>query len=165
MPPQLAENRTSSPLYHWYRGFIQGKTRIVIAWILALTLALSAREGPHLPGILLCLMGAAVRYWASGYLRKDSRPAIGGPYAFVRNPLYLGTLLMAIGTAWSAGQRLLACLILVVFGAIYHFIIFDEEVKLERLFGEPYRLYKSQVPRFFPTFLKPSRTVIEYINP
>src|SRR6476661_4738649 len=88
----------------WYRGFIQGKTRIVLAWIFVVVLGLSAKEYPTWPGIVLCFVGASLRYWASGYLRKDSRPAVGGPYAYVRNPLYLGTYLMALGTAAATGS-------------------------------------------------------------
>src|SRR4051812_1068282 len=86
---------------NWYRGFIQGKTRITLAWGFAILLGLLAREYPTWPGIVLCFFGASLRFWASGYLRKDTRPAVGGPYAFFRNPLYLGTYLMAVGTAWS----------------------------------------------------------------
>src|SRR6478672_7302591 len=85
----------------WYRGFIQGKTRKVIAWVFAFLLGFLAREFPTFPGIALCFLGASLRFWASGYLRKDTRPAVGGPYSFFRNPLYLGTYLMAVGTVWA----------------------------------------------------------------
>jgi protein-S-isoprenylcysteine O-methyltransferase Ste14 len=136
----------------WYRGFIQGKTRKVIAWVFAFFLGFSARNYPTLPGIVLCFAGASLRYWASGYLRKDSRPAVGGPYAFVRNPLYLGTYLMALGTAWAIENWALLAVLTVVFAAIYHYIILDEEVKLQRIFGASYEEYCKRVPRFFPTF-------------
>jgi protein-S-isoprenylcysteine O-methyltransferase Ste14 len=148
-----------------YRGFIQGKTRIVLAWIFAIFLVVSARQYPTWPGILLCFLGASLRYWASGYLRKDLRPAVGGPYAFVRNPLYLGTYLMALGTAASIGNLWLFAGITVAYAAIYHYIILDEETKLRGIFGEPYLKYCQSVPRFFPTFLKPSRERLLEINP
>src|SRR5689334_19604890 len=96
MSTQAMENQVS-----WYRGFIQGKTRIVLAWIFALLLGFTARKYPNWPGIGVCFIGATVRFWASGFLRKDTRPAVGGPYAYVRNPLYLGTYLMALGVAGS----------------------------------------------------------------
>jgi protein-S-isoprenylcysteine O-methyltransferase Ste14 len=147
-----------------YRGLIQGKTRIALAWIFAAALVFSARELPTWPGIALCFVGAALRYWASGYLRKDSRPAVGGPYGFVRNPLYLGTYLMALGTAAAAGTYVLFGVLSVVFAAIYHFIILDEETKLERIFGDVYLEYKERVPRFFPHRL-PSREALLKINP
>ncbi|MGZ3699696.1 MAG: methyltransferase family protein, partial [Bdellovibrionota bacterium] len=99
----------------WFRGFIQGKTRIVLAWIFAIALGLAARQFPTWPGIAVCFLGATIRFWASGYLRKDSRPAVGGPYAFVRNPLYLGTYLMAVGTALSIENWILLSVITVLF--------------------------------------------------
>src|SRR3954447_818974 len=113
-----------------YRGLIRGKTRIALAWLFVAFLAFVAREYPTPPGIVLCFLGASLRYWASGYLRKDSRPAVGGPYAWVRNPLYLGTYLMAIGTAWSVRQYALVAFVTVAFAAVYHYIILDEETKL-----------------------------------
>ncbi len=139
----------------WFRGFIQGKTRKTIAWIFAFLMAFSAREYPALPGIVLFFLGACLRYWASGFLKKDSRPAVGGPYAFVRNPLYLGTYLMAVGTVWSIENWPLLATVTVFFAVIYHYIILDEEVKLKRIFGEPYVLYGQAVPRFFPRIFPP----------
>ena len=94
----------------WYRGFIQGKTRIIFAWIFAILLCLSARQYPNLPGFLLCFTGATIRFLASGYLHKDSKIAVGGPYAYTRNPLYFGTYLMALGTALAMENRLLTAL-------------------------------------------------------
>jgi hypothetical protein len=151
---------------NWFRGVIQGKTRIVLAWIFAILLILSARTPPAWPGVALCFVGATLRYWGSGYLRKDTRPAVGGPYAFVRNPLYLGTYLMALGTAAAAGSYWLFGVLSVVFAMIYHFIILDEETKLEKIFGEPYREYCARVSRFFPNpFKHASRGELLEINP
>ena len=149
----------------WYRGIVRGKTRIALAWIFAAALVLSARDYPKPPGILLCFAGATLRYWASGYLRKDTRPAAGGPYAHVRNPLYLGTYLMAVGTAWSIQNWWLLALVTILFAGIYHFIILDEEIKLRAIFGEPYRLYCSIVPRFFPRPLPASSEILSRVNP
>jgi hypothetical protein len=156
---------TSTPPPTWFRGFIQGKTRITIAWIFAGLLVFSAREYPAWPGAVVCFLGASLRYWASGFLRKDSRPAVGGPYAFVRNPLYLGTYLMALGTAASTGAWALLGAMSVVFGVLYHFIILDEETKLQRIFGAPYGLYCQKVARFFPKPWPAPRAALEEINP
>jgi protein-S-isoprenylcysteine O-methyltransferase Ste14 len=149
----------------WYRGFIQGKTRIVMAWVFAGLLGVAARDYPQWPGIVLCFLGASLRFWASGYLRKDSRPATGGPYAHVRNPLYLGTYIMAIGTAVSVVEWRLVATVTVLFAAVYHFIILDEEIKLVKIFGEPYRAYCKLVPRFFPRPLPASQTALTAVNP
>jgi hypothetical protein len=148
----------------WFRGFIQGKTRIVLAWVFAALLVFSAREYPTWPGIVVCFLGATLRYWASGYLRKDTRPAVGGPYAHVRNPLYLGTYLMAVGTALATQAWVLAAAATVLFALIYHFIILDEETKLQRLFGTPYEVYCALVPRFFPRPLPPPAAELDRVN-
>lgn len=152
-------------MYNWFRGFIQGKTRIVTAWIFAALLVFSAREYPSLPGILICFAGATLRFWASGYLRKDNRPAVGGPYAYVRNPLYLGTWLMAIGTAVAIENWWLAGTITVLFATLYHYIILDEETKLQRIFGAPYDSYCRLVPRFFPRLWPANSTLLAQVNP
>jgi len=149
----------------WFRNAIQGKTRIALAWIFAAILGVSAREFPGIPGILVCFLGASLRYWASGYLRKDSRPAVGGPYSFVRNPLYLGTYLMAIGTSLAIHHIGLLTTITIVFAVIYHFIIIDEEVKLRRIFGAPYVRYCELVPRFFPKPWPAQRSHLLEVNP
>jgi hypothetical protein len=151
--------------YQWFRGFVQGKTRIALAWIFAALLIFSARQYPTWPGIALCFAGATIRFWASGYLRKDSRPAVGGPYAWVRNPLYLGTYMMALGTAWSVEAWTLLAVATVLFAIIYHYIILDEETKLRRIFGAPYEKYCSLVPRFFPRPWRASMTALSEVNP
>ena len=161
--------RVERIMHGGYRGFVQGKTRITLAWIFAFLLIFSARDYPNLPGIFICFVGASLRFWASGYLRKDSRPAVGGPYSFVRNPLYLGTYLMATGTAWASRNEVLFVAVTVVFGAIYYFIILDEETKLHEIFGPPYKKYCENVPRFFPRFWPPlfpaGSAVLRQINP
>lgn len=144
---------------------VRGRTRVALAWIFVALLIFSARTYPAWPGIALCFVGATIRFWASGYLRKDTRPAVGGPYAWVRNPLYLGTYLMALGTALSVESWALLGICSVIFAAIYHFIILDEEIKLREIFGEPYVKYCTLVPRFFPRPWPASRSALTAVNP
>lgn len=158
-----AENPSGA--YTWFRGFVQGKTRIVMAWVFAIALGLSARNYPQWPGTALCFVGATIRFWASGYLRKDSRPAVGGPYAWIRNPLYFGTYLMAVGTAWAIEAWWFLGVVSVLFAVIYHYIILDEETKLQRIFGESYLTYCSLVPRFFPRPWPASQKRLTAVNP
>jgi protein-S-isoprenylcysteine O-methyltransferase Ste14 len=165
LAPRPSSHDADSNPPNWFRGFVQGKTRIVLAWIFAALLIFSARHYPQWPGIALCFVGATIRYWASGYLRKDNRPAVGGPYAFVRNPLYLGTWLMAVGTALAIQAWALLIAITVLFAVIYHYIILDEETKLQRIFGEPYLEYCRLVPRFFPRPWRASQKDLLKVNP
>jgi len=152
-------------LFQWYRGFIQGKTRIVLAWLFAAILVFSAREYPNIPGILICCVGATLRFWASGYLRKDRFPAVGGPYGYTRNPLYVGTYLMAIGAAFAIWNIPFFVFVSFAYAAVYHYIILDEENKLSEIFGENYELYKRSVSRFFPKPWPTSSEKLLKINP
>jgi protein-S-isoprenylcysteine O-methyltransferase Ste14 len=145
--------------------FLLGKTRILAAWVFGFVLVFTAREYPSLPGIALCLVGATLRYWASGYLRKDSRPAVGGPYAWVRNPLYLGTYLMAVGATLSIENWFLLAAVTLTFAVTYHFVILDEEIKLREIFGAPYLTYCSLVPRFFPRPWPATLESLKAVNP
>jgi protein-S-isoprenylcysteine O-methyltransferase Ste14 len=164
LAPRQNPSNSNNPS-NWFRGFVQGKTRIVLAWIFAALLIFSAHRYPTWPGIVICFLGATVRYWASGYLRKDNRPAVGGPYAFVRNPLYFGTWLMAVGTALAIEAWVLLAAITVLFAIVYHYIILDEETKLQRIFGEPYLEYCRLVPRFFPRPWRASQERLLKVNP
>lgn len=134
----------------------QGKTRLWSGWAFALLLGWSSRDFPHWGGVGVCFLGAVLRCWASGYLRKDQRLAVGGPYAWTRNPLYLGTYLMAVGILGATQQWLLFFAMTLFFAGIYHFVILEEERRLERLFGTPYLFYCQGVPRFFPSYRGPA---------
>jgi protein-S-isoprenylcysteine O-methyltransferase Ste14 len=147
------------------RNLIRGRTRVLLAWVFALLLIFFARNYPTWPGVLLCFIGATIRFWASGFLRKDTRPAVGGPYAWVRNPLYLGTYLMALGTALAVQAWGLLIFATVLFAIVYHYIILDEEVKLQQIFGESYLKYCLSVPRFFPRFTPAKTSAMTEVNP
>ena len=149
MSSALVANPADTTSPRW-RLWSRGKGRIILAWVVALSFALFVDRLPNLNGSLLCLAGALLRVWASGYLRKEERPAVGGPYAWCRNPLYLGTYLMALGCAWAFGLWVHLAILTIVFGIVYHLVILDEELKLRAIFGAPYLLYIQRVPRFLP---------------
>ncbi len=137
-----------------YRNFIQGKTRVFVAWAFAGATIVCALHPADklwvLSGALLAALGALLRFWASGYVRKNECLAVGGAYRMVRNPLYFGTFLMALGGSCMVGNLVLVIAATILFGAIYHFVILDEEVNLVTIFGRPYEEYCLLVPRFFP---------------
>ncbi len=97
-------------------------------------------------GLAVAVMGLLLRGWAAGHLEKNQRLATGGPYALTRNPLYIGTLLVAAGLAIASRQPGLAVLFAAVFGLIYLPAIELEEQHLRQLFPE-YREYARDVPR------------------
>lgn len=108
---------------------------------------------PVLPTLLLgfpvALMGLGVRAWAAGHLRKNQQLTVSGPYAFVRNPLYIGTLLAAIGCTIAAAQPYLAAFVGVVFLLVYLPVMQQEEQHLATLFPE-FAAYAKRVPQLLP---------------
>jgi protein-S-isoprenylcysteine O-methyltransferase Ste14 len=96
-------------------------------------------------------LGELVRVWAAGTIHKDDSIAEVGPYGFVRNPLYLGSLLIAIGVAVMSGIGPAAWAIILLLFLIFHLAaILYEEQFLKDKFGEPYELYLTRVPRLIP---------------
>jgi protein-S-isoprenylcysteine O-methyltransferase Ste14 len=100
-------------------------------------------------GLPVSIFGLLVRGWATGHLEKNIRLAESGPYAWVRNPLYLGTLLAAAGFAVASRRWELAALFAGVFLLIYLPAIELEEQHLASLFPA-YREYMNRVPALVP---------------
>lgn len=100
-------------------------------------------------GLPVSIMGLALRAWAAGCLAKDRRLATGGPYAHTRNPLYLGTLLVAAGLSIAANSPWLGALFAAVFLLVYLPVIQLEEQHLRRLFPE-YADFAQRVPALWP---------------
>lgn len=100
-------------------------------------------------GVPVSLAGLALRGWAAGCLAKNQRLATSGPYARTRNPLYIGTLLVAAGLAIAARSGWLALLFAAVFLLIYLPVIQLEEQHLREIFPE-YKEYAARVPALWP---------------
>jgi protein-S-isoprenylcysteine O-methyltransferase Ste14 len=100
-------------------------------------------------GLPVSVAGLALRAWAAGCLAKDQRLAKGGPYAHTRNPLYLGTLLVAAGLAIAARSLWLGALFAAVFVFVYLPVIQLEEQHLRRLFPD-YGTFADRVPALWP---------------
>lgn len=144
--------------------FFHGRRRFQLAWIFAILLPFFASHYPTLFGTLICFSGATLRFISSGYLRKESKLAVGGPYAYTRNPLYLGTFIMGMGAIISVGAYMLALIMGLVFFLNYHYVIQYEEAKLPKIFGNSYEVYCQLVPRFIPRISKPSNSDLMKIN-
>ena len=102
-------------------------------------------------GLPVSLLGLLLRAWATGHVEKNIRLAESGPYAYVRNPLYLGTLLVAAGFVIASRRWLLAILFGAVFLLIYLPAIELEEQHLRKLFTS-FAAYSARVPALWPTF-------------
>ncbi|HXB73412.1 MAG TPA: isoprenylcysteine carboxylmethyltransferase family protein [Candidatus Acidoferrales bacterium] len=105
-------------------------------------------------GLPIGVLGLALRAWAAGCLAKNRELATGGPYAHTRNPLYLGTLMVAAGLAMASRSVGLGGLFAAVFLFVYLPVIQLEEQHLRAIFPE-YSAYAGQVPALWPR-LKPA---------
>ena len=110
------------------------------------------------PGLLLLLCGEGLRVWGVAVVGKGSRTrgggverlAMHGPYACVRNPLYLGNFLLTLGVTFLSKLLWLVPVVVALFVAQYVPIVFWEEQVLAQRFGAQYAAYCQQVPRWLP---------------
>ena len=100
-------------------------------------------------GTVAAICGLALRAFAAGHLRKSTELTTTGPYGYTRNPLYLGSLLMAGGFALAARNLWIALAIVVIFVAIYVPVVGFEENYLRSVFPA-FEDYARAVPRFLP---------------
>jgi protein-S-isoprenylcysteine O-methyltransferase Ste14 len=100
-------------------------------------------------GLPISALGLALRAWAAGHLEKNRTLAESGPYAYVRNPLYIGTLAVAAGFVIASRRWELGLLFAAVFLLIYLPVVELEEQHLRSLFPE-YADYAKSVPRLWP---------------
>jgi protein-S-isoprenylcysteine O-methyltransferase Ste14 len=111
-------------------------------------------------GIFFMFIGEMIRFWGVAYAGGATRTrnvganmlVTNGPFAYVRNPLYIGNMFIYSGAAIISNTCLpwLILFIWIFFGIQYHLIVKLEEEKLQELFGNSYLEYKNKVPRFLP---------------
>jgi protein-S-isoprenylcysteine O-methyltransferase Ste14 len=101
-------------------------------------------------GAPFIIAGLVIRGLASGHLNKNQQLATAGPYAYTRNPLYVGSLVMAVGFAVACRSLWITLALIVMFVAIYLPVISAEESYLAQRFPE-FPEYARQVPRFVPS--------------
>ena len=126
---------------------IVARLRVPSGFLIVIVFAWFSHPTPAsmLWGLPVALLGLALRAWAAGCLAKNQQLATGGPYAYTRNPLYLGTLLVAAGLSIASRSIGLAVLFAVVFVFVYLPVIQNEEQHLRKLFPD-YDAYARSVP-------------------
>lgn len=115
--------------------------------------------GEILLGVGLTAIGEAIRLWGVHHIGVVSRtrshrlgPLVEtGPFGYVRNPLYIGNILLWVGFAVTAGLLWLASIVFVLLAAEYHWIVMWEEALLVERRGEAYREYARRTPRWLPS--------------
>lgn len=103
-----------------------------------------------LAGGAVSLLGVLLRAWAGGALRKDKVVVTTGPYAYTRNPLYLGTLLIGVGATIAADLPWWGVAAVLIFIPVYGQTMRREARELEEWFGSPYRAYARKVRLLWP---------------
>ena len=101
-------------------------------------------------GGAVAMSGLALRGWASGHLRKNQELATTGPYAYTRNPLYLGSFLLGLGFTIAAGRLILVIVFAAMILGIYLPVMRVEAKTLSELFGAKYERYARDVPLILP---------------
>jgi protein-S-isoprenylcysteine O-methyltransferase Ste14 len=126
------------------------------AYLAAAALLVLARPRPATlaAGIALVALGALLRVWSAGHLVKTRSLTRSGPYAYLRHPLYAGTLLIGMGFSLAAGgpaaPAAAAVLLALFFGYYLPYKERIESARLERRYGDSYRLYRHSVPALLP---------------
>ncbi len=101
-------------------------------------------------GAGIAILGLILRGYASGHLRKHKQLATSGPYAFTRNPLYLGSVLLATGFSVASRSWISTLLVAAYLAIFYPAVILREQEELKTLYGAAFDTYAAQVPAFWP---------------
>jgi protein-S-isoprenylcysteine O-methyltransferase Ste14 len=133
-----------------YADFV-ARVRVPSGFLLLVAFAWLSRPSrlSILIGTPISVLGLWLRAWATGHLAKDQQLATTGPYSYIRNPLYAGTLIVAAGILIAARNALLGIIFTLAFLMIYLPVIELEEQHLREIFPA-YATYSAQVNRFFP---------------
>ncbi|NLJ49007.1 MAG: isoprenylcysteine carboxylmethyltransferase family protein [Candidatus Atribacteria bacterium] len=136
-----------------YRGIIWGIIGLLVF------LFAQVKTTLFIAGLFILVIGEIFRIWGVGYIKNYRGPmteatelTTAGPYAFVRNPLYLANGIIGTGISLLSGYIFMIPLFYLLFFLLYHPIIYTEEQFLTTKFKEEYLNYQQKVPRYLPVF-------------
>ena len=132
--------------------------RVRSGYLLAALVLIFARPTPHFVaiGAAIGLVGLWLRAYAAGYLHKQEVLTVTGPYAYTRNPLYLGSAILALGASVAMRSWISAAILLLYFAVVYRVVMRREEGELLGHHGAAFQAYAAAVPLFLPR-VKPAR--------
>jgi hypothetical protein len=132
--------------------------RVRLGYPLATAVLWFSRPAPRsiLLGGLVGALGLLIRTYAAGYLHKQEVLTVTGPYGYTRNPLYLGSAIMACGAAIAMRSWVSATLLLLYFAVFYSMVMRREEKELHARHGAVFEDYARTVPLFIPR-LRPAK--------
>lgn len=128
--------------------------RVRLGYPLAIAVLVFARPTPCsiLTGALVGAIGLWLRAYAAGYLHKQEVLTVTGPYAYTRNPLYLGSAILTIGAAIAAHSWISVSILFIYFALVYSIVMRREEKELGLRHGAAFEEYARAVPLFIPRF-------------
>jgi protein-S-isoprenylcysteine O-methyltransferase Ste14 len=112
-------------------------------------------------GAAVAALGLLVRAAASGELRKNQELATSGIYSRTRNPLYLGSAILAVGFIIAGHSLWAGLLVALYFSVFYYAVMRNEEDDLRAKFGVAFQQYSSSVPLFFPSLFSAGKRPAE----
>jgi protein-S-isoprenylcysteine O-methyltransferase Ste14 len=126
--------------------------RVPAGWLLGVVVLVLARPTPSsiLLGLPLGFIGEAIRIWASGHIEKTKKLATGGPYAHARHPLYVGSVLLALGVGVASASVWVVLAVAVYFLAFFPSVMREESNFLAKKFPEEFAAWAAAVPSFWP---------------
>ena len=130
----------------WIRWRVRAGYPVALAFLLLA----KPRQTSLLAGAAVGICGLAIRAWAAGYLRKHEALATQGPYALTRNPLYLGSAILAAGVTIAGNSIWAATLVATYILVFYPAVMRREEAELRGHYGQEFGAYAARVPLFWP---------------
>src|SRR6266513_5481344 len=126
--------------------------RVRLGYPLAIAVLYLSRPTPRsiFLGAMVGVIGLWIRAFAAGYLHKQKVLTVTGPYAYTRNPLYLGSAVLALGAGVATDSLISAGILVVYFAVVYSVVMRREEGELLEQHGEAFRKYAATVPLFLP---------------
>ena len=126
--------------------------RVRLGYPLAAAVLLLSHPTPRsiFLGGLVGVVGLWLRAYAAGYLHKQEILTVTGPYAHTRNPLYLGSAILALGAGIASRSAWSASLLLAYFAIFYSAVMRREEKELHARHGAAFEEYARAVPLFLP---------------
>ncbi len=150
MKQPIAERKPTYWFPKPYADFVQ-RLRVPFGFVLLVGFGWLSHPSRNsmLIGLPIAVFGLLLRGWAGGHLAKDQQLATSGPYAYLRNPLYVGTLTVAAGLVIASKNIWLVCLFAAAFLLVYLPAVELEEQHLREIFPD-YAEYARRVSRFLP---------------
>jgi protein-S-isoprenylcysteine O-methyltransferase Ste14 len=126
--------------------------RVRLGYVLAIFVLFFARPTPQFVaiGAVVGILGLWLRAYAAGYLHKQEVLTVTGPYAYTRNPLYLGSAVLALGAGIATRSWISGAIVLIYFAVVYSIVMRREEGELLGHHGAAFEEYAAAVPLFLP---------------